>query len=109
MGRYSDLKRHHTTAGPRLFWIAAITVVTLIANLGGLEIWLSAKTGWPDAFGFRCHGRSCMIEKLYHSPSLLRRGGSYDIALFAVLWALPALMLIVGVVTSIRGRGAAGR
>lgn len=109
MGRYSDLKRHHTTNEPCLFWIAAIAAVTLIATLGGLEIWLSAKTGWPHSFGFRCQGRSCMITELYHSPSLLRRGGSYDIALFAVLWSLPALMLIVGVVRSIRGRATTKR
>ena len=88
-------------AGPRKvlgsvrFWLLMVGTVLFILLLAAGDIWLSDKIGWPERYGFGCRGRGCFFEDLAHSPQLLRGGSMYELALFALLWLLPAI--IVGV------------
>ena len=93
MGTFSDLRSYHTVLGPRRFWLHMIATVTLILILAGIKMWLEHKIGWPDSFGFHCKGRGSTINDLIHSPALLRKGGSYEVCLFALLWLVPVIVL----------------
>jgi hypothetical protein len=105
MGNFSDLKEYHAAAGPSRFWFTIAITIALIGVLSGLNIWLSAETGWPDAYGFHCHGRGCTFTYLYHSPLLLQGGSAYEISLFALLWLLPVFLLCIGVYAVVRRLG----
>ena len=96
MGTFSDLKQNYATLGPKRFWLMVAGTLTFIATLSGLDIWLSNETGWPDAYGFHCHGRGCTFTYLIHSPQLLRGGSTYEICLFVLLWLLPSILIGVG-------------
>lgn len=106
MGTFSDLRSSHAELGPRRFWLLMFATVTCILVLAGAKMWLEHKTGWPDAYGFHCRGRGCIIDDLIHSPALLRKGGRYEISLFALLWLVPAIVLgaaIVALIKRVRG------
>jgi uncharacterized membrane protein YhaH (DUF805 family) len=102
MGSFSDLKAYHSAVGRRRFWLTMAGTLGFIAALSGLNIWLDAETGWPDAYGFHCHGRGCTFTYLYHSSLLLRGGNAYEIALFLLIWLLPACLLGIGMYALVR-------
>ncbi len=101
MGNFSNLREFYATGSRRPHLIVAGTMV-LNAVLFGLLIWLSAETGWPDAYGFRCHGRACIMAYLSHSPQLLWGGSIYEIGLFTLLWLLPTFMVGAGIYALVR-------
>lgn len=102
MGTFSDLKKSYVAVGPTRFWLMAAGTLALIATLSGLDIWLSQKTGWPEAYGFQCHGRGCTLTYLIHSPQLIHGGSIYELCLFALLWLLPAFLIGCGVYAIVR-------
>lgn len=67
--------------------------VVFVLSLAAADMWLSSKIGWPEAYGFTCHGRGCRIDYLIHSPALLRGGSIYELSLFALLWFMPAILV----------------
>ena len=88
-------------AGPRKilgtgkFWLLMGGTIMFVLLLAGGQIWLSDKIEWPNAYGFDCQGRGCFFEDLAHSPELLRGGSIYELALFALLWLLPVILISV--------------
>lgn len=74
-------------------WLLIVATIVFILLWAGCEIWLSNKLGWPEAYGFSCHGRGCFFEDLSHSPRLLRGGSVYEVELFAMIWLLPAFLV----------------
>lgn len=78
--------------GRTRYWSLVVGTIIFCVGFGTLMWWLSEKTGWPDDYGFHCRGRGCELLYLMHSPELLARGGTYEIALFAALWFLPAIL-----------------
>jgi hypothetical protein len=78
--------------GPARFWGLMIGVLAFIGGWTALDMWLSDKTGWPDAYGFHCRGRGCTLDNLWHSPALLHRHDPYELGLFASIWFLPAVV-----------------
>ena len=58
--------------------------------------WLSAKTGWPQAYGYSCAGNGCLIFDAWHSPARLRQPTVYSVALFGWYWTMiSAAVLLV--------------
>lgn len=90
-----ELASPRKALGSVRFWLLTLGTVLFILLLAAGNIWLSGKIGWPEAYGFDCHGRGCFFQDLAHSPQLLRGGSMYELGLFALLWLLPAF--IVGV------------
>ncbi len=92
MRYFTQLRGYRAALGAVRFWAVLIGTVLFILLLAGADIWLSNKIGWPEAYGFHCHGRGCWIENWMHSPKLLRGGSAYELALFAFLWWMPAVV-----------------
>lgn len=92
MRYFSELKGYRDAFGSLRFWTLLIGTVLFILLFAGADMWLSNEIGWPDSYGFQCRGRGCWIEYLAHSPSLLRGGSVYELALFALLWSMPAIV-----------------
>lgn len=90
---WADLAESRKTLESLRFWLLVAGTVLFILLLAAGEMWLSDKVGWPEAYGFDCHGRGCFIQDLIHSPKLLRGGSVYEFGLFALLWALPAILV----------------
>ena len=84
---------YHTLGAARFFGIYLALIIYLMMFVW-LLIWLSNETGWPEAYGSRCHGRGCWPNYLWHSFGLLRGATAHEIALFVVLWHLPATLAI---------------
>jgi hypothetical protein len=74
--------------GPSRFVLIIVAALAWAAAL----IWLSDKVNWPDGYGFRCTGKGCWIDEMWHSGDLLRRHSIYEIALFLCIWGGPAAM-----------------
>ena len=102
MGTFSDLRSLHAALGPRRFWLLTFATIMFILVLAATKIWLEHKTGWPNAYGFHCRGRGCTIDDLIHSPALLRKGGRYEIGLFALLWLIPAVVLAAAIIILVK-------
>lgn len=92
VGYFSELKGYHAALGPVRFWCLLLGTVSFSLLLAGADIWLSDKIGWPEAYGFQCHGRGCWLQNWIHSPKLLRGGSPYELGLFALLWWMPAVV-----------------
>ena len=89
---FEQQKAYFETLGPTRF---IGLYLALIANFGifvWLLMWLSDETGWPEAYGSRCHGRGCWPTYLWHSFGLLRQATGQEIALFALLWHMPVFV-----------------
>jgi len=82
-------KAFYHTLGPSKFVAISLATLVYIAVSALLSLWLSEETGWPEAYGFECHGRGCWLTYLWHSFELLKVGTGFEIALFALLWHLP--------------------
>lgn len=83
------------TLGSVRFWLLIFGTVLFILLLAAGYVWLSSKIGWPEAYGFDCHGRGCFFQDLAHSSKLIRGGSIYELGLFALLWLLPACVVAV--------------
>jgi hypothetical protein len=88
MEQLRQLREYYQTVGLLRFSIIMLAIIALIFGYASLIWWLSEKTGWREAYGFRCN-RKCWLTDLYHSPALLRQGGLYELAFFATLWLIP--------------------
>jgi hypothetical protein len=71
------------------FWAGMVVGITWIA----VFVWLSIDLGWPDNYGFHCHGKGCLFVEIWHSPTLLKHNRLKEFALFMCVWTLPALVL----------------
>ena len=91
--RWQEMSSYAAVLGPSRFWLLIAGTLVFIALFAGANIWLSDKIGWPEAYGFSCHGRGCWIDDLSHSPMLLRGGSSYELGLFALIWTLPSFLV----------------
>lgn len=69
-----------------------------------LLTWLSDETGWPEAYGSKCHGRGCWPTYLWHSFGLMKNSSGYEIGLFALLWHLPVAVILTVVIVVGRRR-----
>ncbi len=84
-----ELGQHRKALGTARTWAMVIGTILFILLWAASEVWLSNRIGWPESYGFACHGRGCLLQDLYHSPLLLNGGNAYELGLFAILWALP--------------------
>ena len=91
MSKFSDLKDAYAALGPLRFWTIMGATLAFILAFVALETWLSAKLGWPEAFGFECPRRGSLLTKMGHSERLLEVGGAYAWGLFALYWAMPTI------------------
>ncbi len=89
----TSIARSYRTLGPLGFWSLIAAALFWIA--AGIKLTMDLK--WPDAYGFHCHGRGCLIVEIWRSPVLIAPGHRHleEIGLFAWLWALPAAILVV--------------
>ncbi len=85
-----ELKEYYRTLGPLRFW----SIMGVIAAWIGIGIWLQEAVGWPEAYGFRCHGKGCLFTDIFHSPALLHHGGLLEWLLFAHFMTLPMIFLV---------------
>lgn len=90
---FSELRGYHADLGPFRFWAILTGTVLAILLLAGADMWLSDKIGWPEAYGFQCRGRGCLIENWMNSPKLLWGGSASELALFALLWWMPVVVV----------------
>lgn len=88
-----DLRGAHAALGPIQFWVLIGGTVVAILLLVTADMWLSAKINWPQAYGFNCHGRGCIVHDMVHSPLLLRGGTACELAKFALIWWMPTTFL----------------
>ena len=89
-----EIVRLYRTLGPVRFIATFLSVLAIILSFVALQVWLEGITGWPEAYGFHCHGK-CMIQNLWHSPALLHRATLSELGLFALIWFMPVLLLAV--------------
>lgn len=92
MSRFSELREGYRELGPLRFSLLMGATLAVILTAAGIYAWLSEKIGWPDAYGFRCTGRGCLLSNLTHSPRLLEQAGAYELGLFAFIWFLPTFI-----------------
>jgi hypothetical protein len=104
MGLFSDLKDYRALLREPGFWVLLVATVLIVSILAVLYVWLSDTIGWPEAYGFRCRGRGCWIEHLMHSQKLLGGGSRNELAFFALLWWMPALLACTAVYTLVKRR-----
>lgn len=83
-----EFRQHRKKLGTIRAWSIVIGSILFILLWAAGLTWLSNKIGWPERYGFDCHG-GCLLQDLYHSPLLLSGGSAYELGLFAVVWALP--------------------
>jgi hypothetical protein len=84
------------------FWVILLGVFAWV----GVGVWLQIRIGWPDRYGFHCHGRGCLFVDLWHSPALLRGHSIGECAVFLWLWSMPAFLLAVFIWAQLRKRNA---
>lgn len=96
---FSQLFELYRHLGPLRFCVFIAVLLGLTLGLTLLGWWLAEQAGWPEHYGFACHGRRCLIENLTHSPSLLARGSMAELALFAYIWLFAAVGLVAMITT----------
>lgn len=89
-----ELRESHRQLGPRRFWTMMLALISLIFGWAALGIWLKTETGWPERYGFHCHGRGCLFVDMWHSPALLSHLDVYQIGLFLWIWSIPLFAII---------------
>lgn len=78
------------------WWRSSVLIVLVLGyifGLAALDLWLSARTGWREAYGFSCHGR-CIVEDLHYSARLLVQHTPCEIAQFVLIWHLPVIAIL---------------
>jgi hypothetical protein len=100
----TDLRDAHSAVGPLRFWIVTGVTVAFITCFVAVESWLSTMLDWPDAFGFQCHGRRCLLTKIVNSGQLLHSNSAYAWGLFALYWAMPVFFACAVIVIRVKGR-----
>ena len=79
--------------GPvRFFLLFAVILAPLLAY-GVIFARLAANIGWPEEYGFTCR-RKCMFTHMWHSHKLLTAGTGAELALFALIWFIPAIFAV---------------
>lgn len=68
-------------------------MLAICTGIVAVHMWLAEQVGWPDAYGFHCHGRGCFWIEMAHSYKLLKTAQIYELLLFAWLWLIPATTL----------------
>lgn len=99
-----DQKAHYGSLGPARFFGLYGALLIYIFVFVWLLTWLSDETGWPEAYGSQCHGRGCWPTYLWHSFGLLKNSTGYQIGLFALLWHVPAAVILTIVIVLGRRR-----
>ena len=89
---WEDQNAYYQSLGAARFIGLYAAMIAYLVVCVCLLTWLSDETGWPEAYGFRCHGRGCWTTYLWHSFDLLKRATFAEVALFALLWHLPAIV-----------------
>lgn len=84
-----ELREYYRLLGPLRFWSI---MAALLAWIGG-GVWLQEAVGWPEAYGFTCHGRGCLFKDIWNSPELIRHGGLLEWLLFLHFMLVPATLL----------------
>lgn len=99
MGSFTELRDVYRVMGPLRFTIFFGSLAAVIGSFAAAGMWLMDKTGWPEAYGSRCHGRGCWLNYFYHSPKLLEEARTYELLLFGWIWFVPVVTgLMIGVV-----------
>lgn len=99
-----ELREAHRQMGAARFWRLTAAVLGGIVCWTVIGIWLEGKVGWPEHYGFRCRGRGCWIDDLWHSPALLRTASPIELGLFAWIWSIPSMIPIAFIYARIRKR-----
>ena len=97
-----ELRDYYRHMGPLRFTIFFGGLTALLVGFAAVGMWLEDQTGWPEAYGFYCHGRGCWPENLYHSPSLLDTAGPYELMLFGWIWLVPGVAAATVTITLLR-------
>lgn len=101
---FSEMRELWRTVGPARFFLILGCVSLPIVAFGTTGWWLEDQIGWPEAYGFQCRGRGCLLENLWHSHKLLNVGSYYEVLLFAWIWFIPAATVILILVILARRR-----
>lgn len=72
-----------------IFWV----IIAVLSAWAALGIWLPMRIGWPDSYGFHCHGKLCWMMDVWYSPLLLHNGHFGEYALFAWIWSMPTFLV----------------
>jgi hypothetical protein len=99
----AELKESYRKLGSKKFWLLMIATFSWI----GSGVALETKLDFPDAYGFTCSGKGCLLIEVWRSPVLLHHSSWYEFALFALIWTMPALhadALIYAAVRKLRGQ-----
>ena len=100
---FHRVRDFYALAGPQRFWCLSLGVMVVTFSLSGIYIWLSRKIGWPENYGFSC-SRKCLIENMWHSPTLLNTGNGYELGLFAFIWCMTTIILCAAMYALIKRR-----
>lgn len=97
MNAFAGIAAFYRTAGPRRSIL--LFGGSIVAVAGHLFIFsrFANRIGWPEAYGFKC-GRKCMVSHMWHSPKLIAGGSADELALFAVIWIVPAALAAYAVI-----------
>ncbi len=86
---FSQERALYQALGPLRFFLLLAGLLALILGFLGIYWWLSARIGWPEAYGFECHGRRCLLDEAGQSHRLLRTARPDELMLFAWFWFAP--------------------
>lgn len=79
---HSILKKFGAYGVARTWKLLAVLVPVIVAYVSA-HLWLSARTGWPEAYGINC-SRKCSMIRLWNSPKLLGGNDIYTYLMFFV-------------------------
>ncbi len=101
MNWFSQIRGLWHTMGAARFLLFFGLLTSAIIAYGLFVGWAGDRIGWPEAYGFQCHGRKgCIFVQLAHSYKLLQTPTADELLLFAVLWAIigPAILAALFIV-----------
>jgi len=98
---FTDLAAMYRVVGPLRFVLVAGGLMGAIIGFAIVYAALAGRIGWPEAYGFSC-SRKCLFAHMWHSRKLLEGGSGAELALFAMIWFVPALSGTVALGVTLR-------
>lgn len=92
--KWADMKALRESMPHGRFWSMIVGMLLLVLGYAWAIMWLRERIGWPERYGFTCHGRGCWLFDLRYSSRLLEVGSGEEWGLFLLIWAIPALLVV---------------
>ena len=96
MKTFTEIGALFRQLGPVRFFLLFATILVPILAYGLIFARLAGNIGWPEDYGFTCR-RKCMFVHMWHSHKLVTGGTSAELALFAFIWFIPAMVVAVSI------------